>query len=77
MLNAHDKLHISQSKGDYDRTIGIPTTVRVNGQEKTIKTTYFDITKEESLLLYESSREVARSFLENWDFEKWKEKYRK
>lgn len=76
MLEAHDKLHISQSKGDFDRTIGISTTININGKEKEIKTTDFDITKEESKLLYENGVETARSFLESWDFEKWKKKYR-
>lgn len=77
MLEAHDKLHISESKGDYDRTIGIPTTININGREKEIKTTDFNITREEGLLLYENGEEVAKKFLENWNFEKWKEDYRK
>ena len=77
MLEAHDKQHISESKGDYDRTIGIPTTIIMNGIEKEIKTTDFDITKKESLLLYENGEKIAREFLETWNFEKWKEDYRK
>lgn len=77
MLEAHDNLHISQSKGDYDRTIGIPTTIINNGKEKEIKTTYFNITKKESQLLYENGEDTAREFLKKWDFEKWKEDYRK
>lgn len=76
MLEAHDKLHISESKGDYDRTIGVPTTITVNGIDKDIKTTAFNITEEESLLLYKNGEETARIFLENWDFEKWKKDYR-
>lgn len=76
MLQAHDKLHISQSKGDYDRTIGIITTINVNGREKDIKTTDFNITREGSLLLYENGEELAKKFLETWDFEKWKQTYR-
>lgn len=77
MLQAHDKLHISDSKGDYDRTIGIPTTIIIDDIKKDIKTTDFDITKKESSLLYKNGEEMARKFLEIWDFEKWKEKYRK
>lgn len=77
MLQAHDKLHISKSKGDYDRTIGIPTTISTDKGEKEIKTTDFSITKEESLLLYKNGEETARKFLESWDFEKWKDDYRK
>lgn len=77
MLEAHDKLHISESKGDYDRTIGVPTTITINGIAKEIKTTDFDLTKEESQLLYDNGEKTARTFLENWDFEKWKKDYRK
>lgn len=77
MLQAHDKMHISESKGDYDRTIGIPTRVKVNGREKDIKTTDFNITREESILLYENGEEMAKRFLKIWDFEKWKEEYRR
>lgn len=77
MLEAHDKLHISESKGDYDRTIGISTTINLNGREKEIKTTDFNITREESLLLYENGERLARSFLEGWDFERWKDQYRR
>lgn len=77
MLQAHDKLHISESKGDYDRTIGIPTTIIKGEIEKEIKTTDFGITKEESLLLYENGEEMGRKFLEIWDFEKWKDDYRR
>ncbi len=76
MLEAHDKLHISKSKGDFDRTIGIPTTITIQGKEKDIKTTDFDITKEESKLLYENGVKTARKFLDTWDFEKWKKDFR-
>jgi hypothetical protein len=44
--------------------------------QKEIKTTDFDITKEESLLLYKNGEEMAKKFLETWDFKKWKEDYR-
>ena len=34
MMDAHDNYHISKSKGDYDRTIGISTVVKGIGQRK-------------------------------------------
>jgi len=37
--NGHDNYHISKSKGDYDRTIGIPTEIEVNNLKKEIGTT--------------------------------------
>lgn len=76
MLDAHDSYHISKSKGDYDRTIGIPTVITVNGAEKEIGTTDFNITQEESQALYENGVKVAMKFLETWDFDEWKKKYR-
>lgn len=76
MLDAHDNYHISKSKGDFDRTIGIPTIVTVNGIEKEIGTTDFNITREESQGLFEKGVKAAQNFLKKWDFEKWKKKYR-
>lgn len=77
MLDAHDNYHISKSKGDFDRTIGIPTIVSVNGIEKEIGTTDFNITQEESQTLFENGVKAAKQFLKKWDFEKWKKKYRR
>ena len=76
LLNGHDNYHISESKGDYDRTIGISTEIEVNNLKKEIGTTYFDITEEESNLLFKNGEAAADNFLKNWNFEKWKEKYR-
>jgi len=64
-------------KGDYDRTIVIPTIVSVNGIEKEIGTTDFNITQEESQTLFENGVKAAQQFLMKWDFEKWKKKYRR
>jgi NTE family protein len=77
MLDAHDSYHISKSKGDYDRTIGIPTVITIKGKDKEIGTTDFGITQEESQALYNKGVEVAKKFLATWDFDAWKSKYRK
>jgi NTE family protein len=76
MMDAHDSFHISRSKGDFERTIGIPTVINLNGTEKEIKTTDFHITQPESQALFENGEKVAREFLGKWDFEDWKSKYR-
>jgi len=76
MVDSHDNYHISKSKGDYDRTIGIPTVINLKGVDREIKTTDFDITQEESEALYRKGAEAGRKFLEKWDFEEWKKKYR-
>ena len=76
MLDAHDNYHVSKSKGDFDRTIGISTVITIKGNDKEIGTTDFNITHEESQVLYENGAKVAKKFLKMWDFDKWKEKYR-
>jgi len=76
MIDAHDNYHISKSKGDFERTIGIPTLVNVNGVEKEIRTTDFGITQEESRALFKNGVETARKFLKKWNFEEWKRTYR-
>lgn len=51
MLNAHDKYYIYTLKGDFDRTIMIPTEITIGGKNKEIHTTHFDIIQEESNVL--------------------------
>ncbi len=77
MIDAHDNYHISNSKGDFERTVGIPTVVTINGAEVEIKTTDFDITREESEALYQNGAAAAKDFLATWDFDTWVDKYRK
>ena len=76
MMDAHDNYHISISTGDYDRTVGIPTAISLNGVEKEVKTVDFDITQDESQALYENGVKAAAGFLKKWDFAEWKKKYR-
>lgn len=76
LLDGHDNFHISRSHGDYDRTIGISTNIVINGIEKKIGTVEFDITEEESNALYKNGFNAAESFLNTWDFNAWKKKYR-
>jgi NTE family protein len=76
MMGAHDSYHISVSKGDYARTIGIPTVIKVAGKDKEIKTTYFDITPKETEALYQNGRKAGREFLKEWNFKNWKRKFR-
>lgn len=76
MLEAHDKHYISRLRGDFDRTIRIPTEIDLGNLKKEIKTTDFGITQEESDLLFRNGERAAVKFLEGWDFESWKEEYR-
>jgi len=76
MLDAHDNYHISQSHGDYQRTIAIPTTVIVGDVKKKIHAIDFAITPEESQALFTNGRTAAEKFLEGWHFEEWKKLYR-
>ena len=76
MMDAHDKQYVSTTRGDIDRTIIIPVVVNVDGVDKKISTTDFDITKEESEALYMNGYNAANKFLDQWNFEEWKCKFR-
>ncbi len=76
MMDAHDNYYISESRGDYERTIKIPNTIEVNGVKKKINTVDFDITREESRALFNNGLKAAEDFLSKWDFDAWKKKYR-
>lgn len=73
-LDAIDNNYVS--RGDYDRTIWIPTVVNVEGKEKKISATDFEITGEESGALFENGFSAAEGFLKTWNFQRWKTYYR-
>lgn len=76
MMDAHDSYHISRSAGDLDRTIGIPTRIKVNGLQSEVRTTDFDLTRDESDALFDNGVGCADIFLSKWNFADWKKKYR-
>ncbi len=67
MMEAHDARYIQDDA--FVRTIPIPTLG--------VGTTEFDISPERSEALYNSGREAAKEFFDAWNFEGYKEKYRK
>ena len=75
-LDAADKLYISTSRGDFQRTVAIPTTVKINGKVKDISATDFGITRFESMALFHNGAAAAEKFLDYWDFDEWKQTYR-
>lgn len=76
MVDAHDSFHISQSSGDFDRTILISTAVKHGRARNAISATDFDITQGEMGELFDNGYQAGRSFLETFDFDAWKAKYR-
>lgn len=76
IMDAHDTQYFYSVKGDKERTIDISTIINVKGQKKKISTTDFDISNEESALLYKNGLNAGKRFLENWNFEAWKKNYR-
>lgn len=76
MIDGHDNFHVSVAKGDYARTIFIPTKVTLDGVTKSIKTTDFNITPEESRALFKNGLLAGKAFLRKWNFESWKKRYR-
>lgn len=73
-LDAVDNSHLSE--GDYERTIRILTAVEKDGEKRRISAVDFDISQEESRALFENGWSAAERFLQNWNFERWKRKYR-
>lgn len=76
MLNAHDRYHISVSKGDFARSILIPTTVKSEDGFVQVSSTDFDLKRNISRGLLENGRTAAKEFLARWDFHAWKKQYR-
>lgn len=66
MVEENELRHIRES--DFIRTITIPT----NG----IRTTEFNITREKSMKLFTSGYKSVEEFIEHWDFENYKNRYR-
>ncbi|WP_042137647.1 patatin-like phospholipase family protein [Paenibacillus sp. FSL P4-0081] len=66
MLQAHDQRHVD--KHAEERTIFIPT-----GK---VTTTKFELTEEDKHFLLSSGHAAADKFLETWDFEDYKHKFR-
>lgn len=76
MVEAHDKLYICRSSGDFERTIKIETSIKINGTIKQIYSTDFNINSEEAMLLYQNGVSAGESFIKSWCFNKWKIKYK-
>jgi NTE family protein len=67
MMEAHDRLYLD--KATFARTIPIPTLG--------VGTTEFDITPTRAQALYESGRQAASHFLDQWDFEAYVQEFRR
>jgi NTE family protein len=76
MFSALDRYHISTTAGDLQRSMLISTRVGAPGSEKTIQTTHFGITREESDGLYQNGWNKADEFLKTWDFAQWVKDFR-
>jgi NTE family protein len=66
MMEAHDARYIKSA--NFVRTIPIPTVG--------VQTTEFNLSDEKKMALYNSGKQSAVQFLETWDFEEYKQKFR-
>ena len=73
LVEIHDEAYSKVAKGDYERSIFI-STVLSNGQP--IKTMQFDLSREDIADLYQNGLTAAREFLLNFNFYKWRQKFR-
>lgn len=76
LLDANDNFEISNSRGDRERSILIPSIIQLDGEEKKISTTDFDITQEESEALFQNGKKAGENFIDHWDFARWLRNYR-
>lgn len=75
-LNAKDKQYISNSKGDFQRTVAIPTSIIIDGETKNIGATDFDISRVESEALFQNGVKAANKFLDIWNYNDWMKIYK-
>lgn len=66
VTQAHDRFYVEQA--NYARTIPIPTLG--------VKTTEFDISPERTQALFDSGKSAAAKFLQTWDFQAYKDRFR-
>lgn len=76
LLDAGDNFYISNTKGDRDRSVMIPSIITVNKETKAISTTDFSITEAESNALFENGRRAGEQFLKHWNYARWRRAYR-
>jgi NTE family protein len=67
MMETHDARYITDQS--FARTIPIPTLG--------VQTTEFHLSRDRSEHLHESGRVAAEDFFQRWDFERYKERYRR
>lgn len=77
LLDAADHIPITNTKKDRSRSIFIPSQIMLHGEEKTISTTDFSISQQESAALFENGIHAAEQFLAHWNFSRWQSTYRK
>lgn len=76
LLDAGDNFQVSNSKGDWARSILIPSNIMIDGEMNAISTTDFEITVQESEALFQNGLSAGKAFLEHWDFSRWLSRYR-
>lgn len=73
-LDAVDHNHLIE--GDFERTIRISTAVGFKEERHKINAVDFNISKKDSQALFENGWKAAEKFLNEWNFEGWKRRFR-
>lgn len=68
--------HHDLAEGDYERTIRISAASGTGEQRHKISAVDFDISREDSRVLFENGWNAAERFLSAWNFDSWKKRYR-
>ena len=73
LIDVHDEAYSQKARGDYERSIFIPT-VLPNGQE--VKTMQFDLRETDVASLYNNGLAAGTKFLLTYSFQDWHKKFR-
>lgn len=73
-LDAIDNSHLSE--GNYERTIRIGTSAGSGEERRKISAVDFEISEDDSRALFENGWSAADRFLNTWNSENWKRRYR-
>lgn len=73
LIDVHDEAYSQNARGDYERSIFIPT-ILPNGKE--VKTMQFDLSQADVASLYHNGLTAGTEFLSNYSFHAWHKKFR-
>jgi len=75
-MDAHDKYYISNSMGDFQRTIPISSKILRDGKPESVNAVDFAISAADQEAIFNNGLQAVKTFLRTWSFENWKSAFR-